>query len=61
MGLSYSEIAALENDFNVQCEEKGICWTDNEVMSECLNDFIDQCENGYEPEILLNGYGYTYI
>lgn len=58
-GISYGEIAALEEEFNKQCLTKHIDWTDEEVRQEALNQFISDYEDGDEdPQVLLNGYGY---
>ena len=57
--VSYGELAALEVEFNNQCRDKHIEWTDEEVRQEALNQFIiDYQEGDEDPQVLLNGYGY---
>lgn len=56
--VSYSEIFALESEFDRQCQEKKIVWTDEDVRQEALSQFISDYENGEEPQVLLCGYGY---
>ena len=58
-GLSYGELTVLEDEFNVACAAEGIVWTDADVRSECLQDFISQYEEGEDfPSVRLLGYGY---
>jgi hypothetical protein len=59
MGTSYEEIALLEQEFDRQCEERGIRWLSEEVRQESLNEFILEYEYGNEkPEVMLLDYGY---
>ena len=58
-GISYGELVALEQEFNKQCIQKQIKWTDDEVRTEALIQFQNDYENGDEdPQVLLLGYGY---
>ena len=58
-GISYGELAALEVEFNKQCEQQHVQWTDEEVRQEALMTFISDYEEGDDdPQITLCGYGY---
>ena len=60
-GISYGEITTLEAEFNKQCVEQKIRWTDDEVRQEALVQFINDYENGDDdPKVTLLGYGYEY-
>ena len=61
MAVSYGEIAALQNDFDKQCEELGVAWTDDEVRNEAFCEFVTDYEDGEEPEVRLCGYGYEML
>lgn len=62
MGTSYGELAVLEQEFDRQCKKLGVRWVNEEVRLECLNDFINQYEEGNnDPEVMLCGYGYEGI
>ena len=53
-GISYGELAALEVEFDKQCEQQHVQWTDEEVRQEALNTFISDYEEGDdEPQITL--------
>lgn len=50
--VSYGELAALDEEFDRQVNERGITFPDEEVEQECLFDFVQQYIDGNDnPEI----------
>lgn len=57
---SYGELVWLSEQFDKQCEELGVEWTDEEVKEQAYLDFCGQWISGEDnPEVLLCGYGDT--
>lgn len=60
--MTFLELAILQEHFDEMCDNIGIVWTDEDVKSEALNQFIVDYEEGIEnPEVRLCGYGYVTV